>query len=60
MSGRLTIAFVDFAAFSSGFNHVRGVSFALFLVRNWCVWRSWPSFCGTGGRWFEPTQLYQL
>jgi len=33
MSGRISIAFVDFAAFSFGVDRVRGVSFALFLVR---------------------------
>jgi hypothetical protein len=36
MSGRISIAFVDFAAFSFEVDRVRGVSLALFLVRNWC------------------------
>jgi len=36
MSGRITISFVDFAAFSFDFDRVCCVSFRLFLVRNWC------------------------
>jgi hypothetical protein len=36
MSGRPSISFVDFAAFSFGIDRVRRASLALFLVRNWC------------------------
>jgi hypothetical protein len=36
MSGRRSIGFVEFTAFSFKFDRVCGVSFALFLVRNWC------------------------
>ncbi|WP_128918632.1 hypothetical protein [Bradyrhizobium nanningense] len=36
MSGGLSVGFVDFAAFSFEFDLVGGVSFTLFLVRNWC------------------------
>jgi hypothetical protein len=36
MSGRISIAFVDFAVFSYSFGSIRCVSIASFLVRNWC------------------------
>ncbi len=36
MSGRLSIAFVDFTGFPVGFVCVRCVSVRAFLVRNWC------------------------
>jgi hypothetical protein len=36
MSGRILISFVDFAAFSFGFDCVCCVSFRLLLVQNWC------------------------
>jgi hypothetical protein len=36
MSGRLSISFVDFAAFLFDFDRVRYVLMRLFLVRNWC------------------------
>jgi hypothetical protein len=36
MSGRISIAFVDFAVFSYSFGSIRCVSIASFLARNWC------------------------
>jgi hypothetical protein len=36
MSGRISISFVDFAAFLFDFDGVRCVLMRLFLVRNWC------------------------
>jgi hypothetical protein len=36
MSGRISIAFVDFAEFWYSFGSIRCVSIASFLVRNWC------------------------
>jgi hypothetical protein len=36
MSGRITVAIVDFPAFLSVIDRVRCVLFRSFLVRNWC------------------------
>lgn len=36
MSGRLSTGLVGFATLSFEIDHARGVSFVLFLVRNWC------------------------
>ena len=43
MSGRISITFVDFSAFSFEFDRVRCVSFRPFLVRNWCGVRPVPA-----------------
>jgi hypothetical protein len=43
MSGRISISFVDFAAFLFDFDRVRCVLMRLFLARNWCgvILRHW-------------------
>ncbi|CCD94893.1 hypothetical protein BRAO375_3780008 [Bradyrhizobium sp. ORS 375] len=43
MSGRISISFVDFPAFSYDFKAFRIVSFTSFLVRNWCGYPIDPS-----------------